>query len=171
MGGRAPYGFGLSLLPLVGRDAVSHTGSSGTAAAYFPATETTIVVLTNLDLSFTEESLKAVARVLWGTPPPPRLGEAPPTSEEIQRFAGRFDDRLFRFEVTVRDGALWLDNPPFGAPRRLARLRDGRFAAVTEPEAIALELPDPELHPGVDLLFDWGDVRSFARRVAEPVPD
>lgn len=165
VGGTAPYGFGLSLLPVAGRSAISHTGSSGTAAAYFPDSETTIVVLSNRDLSFAEESLKRIARAHWALPDPPPLDGAPPTPDEVERFTGTFDDGLFRLTVSERDGALWLDNPPFGAPRRLARVRTGRFASIEEPEGIALELPDPARHPGADLLFDWAGMRSFPRRV------
>ena len=164
--GEAAYGFGVSLRPLAGRAAIWHTGSSGTVAAYFPETETTIVVFTNLDASFAEESLLRFARTYWNLPAPPPLDPSPPGADEVASFTGRFDDGLFRFAIEFRDGALWLDNPPFGAPRRLARTREGRFVSVEEPEGIALEIPDAARNPGVDLVFEWAAMRSFARRVA-----
>jgi CubicO group peptidase (beta-lactamase class C family) len=164
-----PYGYGLSLLPLAGRRAVSHTGSTGAAAAYFPESGTTIVVLTNRDLSFAEEPLQAIARAHFGLPAPPPPDPGPVTSEEAAPFVGNYDDGLFRFRVFHRGGRLVLDNPPFGTPRPLGRVSPRRFASVAEPEGIAIELAD-EKTPGLALLFDWAGKRSFARRTAEQTP-
>ena len=157
----APYGFGLSTLPLAGQAAISHAGGDegwGAWAAYLAEEEITIVVLTNRGWVWSTDLGIPVVRTLLGLPEPPPLQQLRLGRAERRALTGRFEDGLFDIELRAEASRILLVNPAFGDPIELWKQADGRFVSPLRPDTHSLRLVDgrPE--------FDWMEHRSYLVR-------
>jgi CubicO group peptidase (beta-lactamase class C family) len=156
-GTQVPYGYGLSTREFLGRRIVWHGGNvdSHTAViAYLPDDDLGIVLLTARGMVWLTELLPA----LIGAPPPvaaATISPAPPP-------AGNFEDGLFSFRLTPDGESLQVEIDLIGR---------FRFIPAGPHEYVAEELPAtfrlrwrPEASRD-RFEFDWGEVRSYARRV------
>ena len=157
----APYGFGLSTLPLAGQEASSHAGGDegwGAWAAYLPTEEVTIVVLTNRGWIWSTDLGIPVVRMLLGLPEPPPLRRLRLSPAERRALTGRFEDGLFEIDLRAESDRVLLTNDAFGGPIELWRQDDGRFVSTLRPDTFSLRLVNgrPE--------FDWMEHRSYLVR-------
>ena len=115
-----PYGYGLSLKPLVGQRAVWHIGSmSGfmSVLAYFPDQDVIIAALANRRRAPVDALVKKIARALLDLRPAFR--DLPVPAAERARSIGNYDDGMFKFKVYQQGEQLYVDVPPLGPPLRL----------------------------------------------------
>jgi D-alanyl-D-alanine carboxypeptidase len=160
-----PYGFGVSLLPLVGQRAVWHGGAmSGYVAvlAYLPEHDLIISTLANARRVRLEQLAKDAARELLGLQPP-RLRDLPVDSLEAGRVAGNYDDGMFKFRIFRSGVQLFLDVPPSGAPTRLMYQGDREFATA-RPTDFRLRF-EPEAGEVERVVWEWAELRAFGRRI------
>jgi CubicO group peptidase (beta-lactamase class C family) len=161
-----PYGFGVSLLPLAGQQAVWHTGVlSGytTALAYFPEHDLIISLLANARRGARlDQIVKDVVRALLGLPAP-RLRDLLIDPREAERVAGGYDDGMFKFRIFRSGVQLFLDVPPAGAPTRLM-FQGGREFATARPTDFRLRF-EPETGEVERVVWEWADLRAYGRRV------
>lgn len=154
-----PYGFGLSTREFLGRAMVWHGGnvdSHSTMIAYLPAEDLGLVILANKGFVWLTDLMPA----LIGAKPPARAAG----SRASLSLSGCFDDGLFRFQVTPQGRSIrveidlieTLEFVPAG-PRE--------FIAVKHPATFRIRLPADGSRDRFE--FDWGEVRSYARRVVE----
>lgn len=161
----APYGFGLSTLPLAGRPAFSHAGADegwGAWAAYLPEEELTIVMLVNRGWVWATDLGVPLVRILLGLPPEPPLRRLRLTRAERRALSGAFEDGLFEIELSAERDRLLLLNPAFGDPIELWKQPDGRFVAPERPDTFSLRLA------GGLPRFDWMEHRSYLQRTPAP---
>jgi CubicO group peptidase (beta-lactamase class C family) len=162
-GYRPPYGFGLSLKPLLGRQAFWHAGvDDGWAAltAYLPGERLTLVVLADRGWLWTTDVALPILRALLGEPdpsPPDRLGL---TGREREALSGEYEDGLFTIVVEAEADRLRLSVPAFGEPIELWKQRDGSFVSPARPDTFSLRLGAHGLE------FDWAEHRSYLVRTA-----
>ncbi len=135
-----PYGYGLSLKPLVGQRAVWHIGSmSGfmSVLAYFPDQDVIIAALANRRRAPVDALVKKIARALLDLPVPV-LRDLPVPAAERTRSIGNYDDGMFKFKVYQQGEQLYVDVPPLGPPLRLRYQGAHEFAT---PEPMRAQLP------------------------------
>jgi CubicO group peptidase (beta-lactamase class C family) len=153
-----PYGYGLSTREFLGHTMIWHGGNvDGHSAlvAYAPKDELGIVILTNKGFVWLTELLPA-----WiGEPAPQR---APATGEPP---LGRFEDALFRFSLAKDGDDLQVEIDLIG---KLVFVPAGanRYIARDYPATFLIQLPDDGSRDSFE--FNWGEVRSYARRVRDP---
>jgi hypothetical protein len=143
--------------PYLGHDAIWHGGnvdSHSSMIALLPQQDLRIVLL--------------FARgFLWPTDVMPALvGASPPrpvTSAE-RRIAGRFEDGLFEYRITPDGSALQVEIDLLGT-MRLVPVGAGEFVAEDRPATFRLRLAAGNRDDSFE--FEWGEVRSYARRVAD----
>lgn len=164
----APYGMGVSLLPLDGERArVSHNGAIGgyqATLAYYPDDDLAIAVLTNRAGAFTEAIEKAIARRLLNQPAP-RVTDAPLPPGLADRVVGEWEIGVagLPVRVTRRGERLWLEVPPPGVTSALRHQGNGRFVAAVAPDAV--EVQYVEGHGGPEeLAVTMANMQWFARR-------
>lgn len=156
-GETVPYGYGVSTREFLGHAMIWHGGNvDGHTAlvAYAPDDDLGIVVLTNRGFVWLTELLPAW---IGETPPAPAPAvEAPPL--------GRFEDGLFRYDVAARGEELHVEIDLIGT---LVFLPAGerRWVARDYPASFLIRLPADGSPDAFEM--DWGEVRSFARRVEE----
>ena len=152
-----PYGFGVSTRPFLGRGLVWHGGnvdSHSSMIAWLPEDDVRIVIL-------------AARGFLWPTDLMPALiGAEPPqpVSSAGASLSGRFEDGLFRYEIAP-DGAALRVNIDLIGPLRLVPAGPREFVAEEQPATFRLRLPPDGTADRFE--FDWGEVRSYARRVQD----
>lgn len=156
-GTQVPYGFGLSSREFLGHAMVWHAGnvdSHSTMVAYLPAEDLGVVVLTSKGYVWLTELLPA----LIGATPPSRAAasDAP--------LSGRFEDGLFRYVVEPRGEAMRVTIDLIGTFDFVPAARR-EFVAEQLPATFRLRLPGDGARDHFEL--DWGEVRSYARRVKE----
>ncbi len=137
-GGVAAYGFGLSLIEPDGRRKVAHGGAMlgyTAMAAWYPADELTIVVLTNRGDAAADAIERRVARRVLGLPEPARAPVALALAER-ERFPGTYDIGVFDIVIADRDGDLWLESPRPGPTMKLTHVGGGRFIGDDAPDAV-----------------------------------
>jgi CubicO group peptidase (beta-lactamase class C family) len=156
-GTQVPYGFGLSTREFLGHAMVWHGGnvdSHSTLIAHLPAEDLGLVVLTSKGFVWLTELLPA----LIGATPPARgaASDAP--------LSGHFEDGLFRYVVEPRHETMRVTIDLIGtfdfvpvAPRE--------FVAEALPATFRIRLPMDGSRDRFEL--DWGEVRSYARRVKD----
>jgi CubicO group peptidase (beta-lactamase class C family) len=149
-----PYGYGVSTRPFLGRELVWHGGnvdSHSTMIAWLPEQELRVVIL--------------LARgFLWPTDLMPALiGADPPRSvaSAAGSISGRFEDGLFRYEIEPDGAALRVEVDLLG-PMRFVPAGPREFVAEDRPATFRLRLPPDGTDDRFE--FDWGEVRSYARR-------
>jgi CubicO group peptidase (beta-lactamase class C family) len=159
-----PYGFGVSLLPLVGQRAIWHGGAlSGYMAdlAYFPDHDLIISILGNARRVRLEQIVKDVAReLLWV--PTPQLLDLAIDSTLAKRVAGNYDDGMFTFRIFMAGPELFLDVPPAVNPTRL-RYQGGREFVTARPTDFRLRF-EPEAGQTQRVVWEWGELRAYGRR-------
>lgn len=166
-GYRPPYGFGLSLKPLLGRPAYWHAGvDDGWAAftAYLPRERLTLVVLADRGWLFMTEVALPILRALLDEPDPGPLERLALTSGEREALGGRYEDGLFDIAVETKADSVLVSVPAFGEPIELWKQRDGSFVSPARRDSFSLRLgpQGPE--------FDWAEHRSYLVRKAPGRP-
>jgi CubicO group peptidase (beta-lactamase class C family) len=152
-----PYGFGVSMRPFLGRELVWHGGnvdSHSTMIAWLPEQNLRIVIL-------------AARGFLWPTDLMPALiGAEPPqpVASAGAAIAGRFEDGLFRYEIAPDGPALRVTIDLIGS-MRLVPAGPREFVAEDRPATFRLRLPPDGAADRFE--FDWGEVRSYARRAPD----
>jgi CubicO group peptidase (beta-lactamase class C family) len=177
-GTEVPYGFGVSSREFLGRAMVWHGGnvdSHSTMLAYVPDDDLSVVILLAKGYLWPTELMPAL---IGAAPPTPAQAFTGAATEPARGTtdargaaaataappAGRFEDGLFRYEIAPRDGALVVTIDLIGT---------FEFVPAGEREWIARELPStfrirlPENGARDRFELDWGEVRSYARRVAD----
>lgn len=136
----ADYGFALSLARPDKVAKIGHNGAMrgfSASAAYYPITETTVVVLTNRGDVRTEAIERAIARRVIGEPEQNRTSRQV-SPDERQRVIGTYDIGVFDTRVVDHDGQLWFEMPRPGPTFRLRHIGGSRFVNDEDPDATAL---------------------------------
>jgi hypothetical protein len=142
----APYGFGLSLLPLDGMKKIAHHGMIGGFTAmlsWYPEEEVAIAVLANRSRLWTDTVEKEIARALFHLPPP-EFRDAPLSETERDRYLGTFTIGITDFPVNVvlKDEKLRLEMNPPGPTGDLRHQGGGVFALESVPNGVQLRFSD-----------------------------
>lgn len=156
-GTQVPYGFGLSTREFLGHSMVWHGGnvdSHSSMIAYLPEEDLGLVMLTSKGFVWLTELMPAL------------LGDAPPTRADASGLppTGRFEDGLFRYAMT-RDGHKLRVEIDLIGPLDFIPVGPREYVAEKYPATFRIRLPADGSRDGFEL--DWGEVRSYARRVAE----
>lgn len=160
-----PYGFGLSMLPLVGQRAIWHGGVlAGYTAylAYFPDQDLIIAATANARHARLDSVVKDIARQLMGLPTPV-LRDLPIGQQEAERVTGNYDDGMFKFRVFRAGTQLFLDVPQFGTPMRLLYQGDREFATA-RPGDFRLRF-EPNTGAVERVVWEWAELRAYGRRL------
>jgi CubicO group peptidase (beta-lactamase class C family) len=156
-GTQVPYGFGLSTREFLGNAMVWHGGnvdSHSTMIAYLPAEDLGLVILTSKGFVWLTELMPGL---IGATPPARSAATSTPLS-------GRFEDGLFGYSVTPEGEAMQV---------KIDLIDTFRFIPAGPREYIAEELPAsfrirlPADGSRDHFELDWGEFRSYARRVKE----
>lgn len=154
-GTQVPYGFGLSTREFLGRAMVWHAGnvdSHSTMIAYLPAEDLGVVVLTSKGFVWLTELLPAL------------IGAAPPTRTAASDAAlsGHFEDGLFRYVVEPRNETMRVTIDLIGA-FDFVPVAPREFVAEALPATFRIRVPADGSRDHFEI--DWGELRSYARRV------
>lgn len=154
-GTQVPYGFGLSTREFLGYAMVWHGGnvdSHSTMIAYLPAEDVGLVILTNKGFVWLTELMPAL------------IGAAPPTRTAVSGapLSGHFEDGLFRYVVTS-DGETMRVKIDLIGTLDFVPTGDREYIAEKLPATFRIRLPIDGSRDRFEL--DWGEVRSYARRV------
>jgi hypothetical protein len=153
-----PYGFGVSTRPFLDHEIVWHGGnvdSHSSIIAWLPEQDLRLVILTARGFLWPTDLMPA----LIGAEPPAPVASASASANAT--IAGRFEDGLFRYEIAPDGAALRLTIDLIG-PMRLIPAGPREFVAEDRPATFRLRLPEDGSHDRFE--FDWGEVRSYARR-------
>lgn len=153
-GTRVPYGFGVSTREFLGHRMVWHGGnvdSHSTMIAFLPDEGTGLVVLTSKGFVWLTELM------------PVLIGEAPParTTAADRPLSGRFEDGLFRFDVTAQGETMRVKIDLIGT-LIFVPVGAREYVAEKYPATFRIRLPADGSRDRFEL--DWGEVRSYARR-------
>ena len=160
-----PYGFGVSLLPLVGQPAVWHVGVMEgfmSVLAYLPEQDIVLAAVGNSRRALLNAIVKRVMRRMLGTPAPALL-DLPVSSAEANRSAGTYDDAMFRFRIIADSGRLYADVPDLGIRERLLYQGDHKFI-VAGPSELRFRF-DPSGTRAQIVAWEWSELRAFGKRV------
>lgn len=152
-----PYGYGVSTREFLGRRAHWHGGnvdSHSSVIAYLPDDGLRLVILTNRGFVWLTELM------------PGLIGEQLPGRVDASgaRLAGRFEDGLFRYEVDPKGDGLHVEIDLIG-PMRFVPAGPAEYVAEKYPASFRIRLPRDGSRDAFEI--DWGEVRSYARRVRE----
>jgi len=164
-GSEADYGFALSLVKPDDARKIAHNGAMrgfSASAAYYPDTETTVVVLVNRGDVRTEAIERAVARRIIGAPEQNRTARQL-TAEERQRVSGTYDIGIRQVRVVDRDGQLWFEMPQPGPSFRLRDIGGGRFVDDADIDASGLQFAAGD--PAPRMVFYMGAMHWYGKRV------
>lgn len=159
-GTRVPYGFGLSTREFLGHSMVWHGGnvdSHSAMIAYRPEDDLGIVLLTSRGFVWLTELMPA----LTGARPPTRAAAPGPPP------AGDFEDGLFRYAIKPDGDALQVELDLIGK-LRFVPAGPGEYMAEEMPATFRMRLPTDGSRDRFE--FDWGEVRSYARRSRDTPP-
>jgi CubicO group peptidase (beta-lactamase class C family) len=159
-----PYGFGLSLRPVLGDPALWHEGVMAgytSLLAYLPERDLIIAIITNGRPAPIDEMLRRITRRLTGREAStPR--DLPLPSDVATLVAGQYDDAMFKYRIVSESGGLFFCGP-FGAPQRLL-YQGRRDFAIAGPADFRFSFqPDTGVVKWVE--WDWGEIRAFGKRV------
>jgi D-alanyl-D-alanine carboxypeptidase len=156
-GEMVPYGFGVSTRDFLGHSMTWHGGNvdgHSTMIAYLPDDDLSVVMLVNRGFVWLTELMPA----LIGDEPPVRGAAAgPPPS-------GRFEDGLFTYVITPVGENLRVEIDLIG-PMDFVPAGRGEYIAEQLPATFRIRLPADGSQGRFEI--DWGEVRSYARRVRE----
>ena len=152
-----PYGFGLSIREFLGHAMIWHGGNvdgHSSLIAYAPKDDLGIVVLTNKGFVWLTELFPAWIGepVLKRTP----ARGVPPL--------GRFEDALFRFDL-AKEGEDLLVRIDLLGPLTFVPAGANRYIARDYPATFMIQFPRDGSRDSFE--FNWGEVRSYARRVRD----
>jgi CubicO group peptidase (beta-lactamase class C family) len=152
-----PYGYGVSVRDFLGHSMTWHGGNvdgHSTMIAHLPEEDLSIVILVNRGFVWLTEVMPAL------------IGDVPPARGAASGapLSGRFEDGLFNYMIT-----------PDGENMRVEidLISPLDFVPAGHGEYIARQLPATfRIRPTADgsrdrFEIDWGEVRSYARRVRE----
>jgi CubicO group peptidase (beta-lactamase class C family) len=165
-GREADYGFALSLVRPDGARKIAHNGAMrgfSASAAYYPETQTTVVVLVNRGDVRSEAIERVLARQVIGIREPNRTPR-PLTAEQRQRAIGTYDIGPFNVRVVNRDGQLQFEMPRPGPTFRMRHIGGGRFVDDTDVDANALRFSDGA-GPAQEMVFYMGGMHWYGNRV------
>jgi CubicO group peptidase (beta-lactamase class C family) len=167
-GWTAPYGMGLSVLPLDGRPRISHGGLIGgfsAAAAHYPGDDLTIAVLTNLAFVPAEAIERDIARAVLGLPAP-RLRDLPVPPDMRDRIVGRWEIGIpgFAIDIAPAGERLRVRMPLPGWSDELRYQGGARFASVRAPDTQYVLAADGATANSI--VIGMGDLHWDARRLA-----
>jgi D-alanyl-D-alanine carboxypeptidase len=156
-GTQVPYGFGLSTREFFGHLMVWHGGnvdSHSSMIAYLPEENLALVILTSKGFVWLTELMPAL------------LGDATPAraSASGQPPSGRFEDGLFRYAMTPDGDTLQVEIDLIG-PLSFIPAGPREYVAEKYPATFRIRLPADGSRDRFEL--DWGEVRSYARRVED----
>jgi hypothetical protein len=169
-GSEADYGFALSLVAPDGVRKVAHNGAMrgfSASAAYYPATESTVVVLVNRGDVRTEAIERLVARRVLGAPEPDR-GTRPLSHAERQRVAGTYNIGVFDVRVLDRDGQLWFEMPRPGPTFTLRHIGQGHFVDDADPDASAVRASE-DAGPAQQIVLYMGGMHWYGKRATSGI--
>jgi len=155
-GTQVPYGFGLSTRAFGSHDMVWHSGnvdSHSTMIAFVPDADLGVVILTNKGYVWLTELMPAL------------IGDTPAASHAAATappLSGRFEDGLFRFDVR-REGRALRVNIDLIDTLRFIPAGPREYVAEAYPATFRIRLPADGSRDRFE--FEWGEVRSYARRV------
>lgn len=162
-GTRVPYADGVSTRPFLGRPMRWHAGSvdsHSTMLAYLPDEDLTLIVLANKGLVWLTELMPAL---IGATPPAPDpVDRAAGAAANTASLAGEFEDGLFRIQLTPAGATLRVKIDLIGS-FDFAPVGHREFVATELPATFRIRLPADDTRDRFE--FDWGEVRSYARRV------
>lgn len=150
-----PYGYGLSTREFLGHAMVWHGGNvdgHSALAAYAPDDDLGIVILTNKGFVWLTELLPS-----WIGEPVrqrARATQAPPL--------GQFEDGLFRFDLKEEGDGLRVEIDLIG-PLVFVPAGGDLYVARDLPATFLIRWPADGSRDSFE--FDWGEVRSYARRI------
>ena len=152
-----PYGFGVSTREFLGHPAVWHGGnvdSHSSMIAYFPEDGLRLVILTNRGVVWLTELMPAL---MGGKPPARGAGSG-------ASLAGRFEDGLFQYAVAPDGDGMQVEIDLIG---RMKFIPAGSTEYIAEkyPATFRIRLPTDGSRDAFEV--DWGEVRSYARRVRD----
>jgi len=156
-GTQVPYGFGLSTREFLGRRMVWHGGnvdSHSTMIAFLPDEDIGLVILTAKGFVWLTELMPAL---IGGAAPARAAAAGTPLS-------GRFEDGLFRFDVAPEGEAMRVKIDLIDT-LRFVPAGPREYVAEKLPATFRIRLPADGSRDRFEL--DWGEVRSYARRVKE----
>ena len=154
-GTQVPYGFGLSTREFLNHPMVWHGGnvdSHSTMIAYLPGEDLGLVILTSRGFVWLTELMPAL---IGAAPPAPTPAAGPPLS-------GHFEDGLFAYTVTPEGEAMQVKIDLIDTLRFVAA-GPREYIAERFPATFRIRLPADGSRDHFEL--DWGEVRSYARRV------
>jgi hypothetical protein len=122
--------------------------------AYFPADDLRLVTLTNRGFVWLTELMPALVGQQT-----PRRGEASGAAR-----AGRFEEGLFQYTIVPEGNDLQVEIDLIG---RMRFVPAGAKDLIAEKFPAAFRLRSPEQGPRHAFEFDWGEVRSYLRSVAD----
>ena len=165
-GSEAEYGFALSLVQPDAARKIAHNGAMrgfSASAAYYPETQSTVVVLVNRGDVRTEAIERALARRVIGVPEQDRTAQGL-TAEDRQGVIGTYNIGVFDVRVVDRDGQLWFEMPRPGPTFRLRHIGNRRFVDDSDVDANALRFSDGD-QPAHQLRLFMGGMHWYGRRV------
>jgi CubicO group peptidase (beta-lactamase class C family) len=156
-GTQVPYGFGLSTREFLGRAMVWHGGnvdSHSTMIAYLPGEDIGLVILANKGFLWPTELM------------PGLLGVAPPSRSAASGapLSGHFEDGLFGYSITPEGDAMQVKIDLIDT-LKLVPVGPREYVAEKFPATFRIRMPADGSRDRFE--FDWGEVRSYARRVKE----
>jgi CubicO group peptidase (beta-lactamase class C family) len=156
-GTEAPYGFGVSTREFLGHAVEWHGGNvdgHSSLIAYFPDDDLRLVILTNRGFVWLTELMPAL------------IGEQPPARGKASGapLAGRFEDGLFQYSVAPDGEGMQVEIDLIG-PMRFVPAGPAEYIAEEYPATFRIRMPPDGSRDAFEI--DWGEVRSYARRVRE----
>lgn len=156
-GTEVPYGYGVSTREFLGSAAEWHGGNvdgHSSMVAYFPEDDLRLVILTNRGFVWLTELMPAL------------IGENPPVRVAVSHAAptGRFEDGLFQYHLTPAGDGLQVEIDLIGRMNFVVA-GPAEFIAEKYPATFRLRLPRDGSRDAFEL--DWGEVRSYARRMRD----
>lgn len=156
-GTQVPYGFGLSTRDFLGRAMVWHGGnvdSHSTMIAYLPGEDIGLVILANKGFLWPTELM------------PGLLGVAPPSRSAAAGapLSGHFEDGLFGYSITPEGDSMRVKIDLIDT-LRFVPVGPREYVAEKFPATFRIRMPADGSRDHFE--FDWGEVRSYARRGKE----
>lgn len=169
-GRTAPYGFGLSRVPLNGMAKVAHHGAVGGFTAmlsWYPEKEVAIAVLANRSRLGMDTIEKEIARALFDLLAP-QFRDAHLSAAERARYTGTFTIGITDLPVKMvaKDDRLRMEMNPPGSSGDLHYQGDGFFVLESAPDGVQLRFSKEEPHAQRLKLFMAG-MEWQADRVAD----